>query len=1062
MFSDVIYVDKNTLEKERYPELLLKIIAKGGNVAKLKDDWQKKMLSSVDDAFDENNPDSENVEFFTSLPQQEDASDKEIKFLSWMNTNLVYDWVYHAKTKKVKEHAKTKKVKEEEDWFGYIADLFVKAIAFTMIPFVAESKNIRIESHTKERFRQEFSEQFAKGILGKLSECCNAVIGMTNIGFRSVNKEYDFDGLTDDEIKRRVWPQITKYLNTLDGKMYSFLRGKIVGFFLADVFISVLIKENKQYELVPFICRYTIDDYNYSYYRICFFNSNNGNNYYCHRKDDRRLDAYINNIRDASEHFLSAAFNWSRENNRLFNIDYVCFPATCNVGEKISGFSIESLLKSDWKKAGLPEMPLSKLTNSSEGLFDLFWNDSNKPDDRYYYKYMLDKQYVARDPWELVKQDCQVSIDFGTSSTVVAVKDANEHVSLVRMGKYSEAVEERQYENPTVLNFVNYDSFMKAWRDLPYRPDTDFADLKFSHSARAEREEHPRSCMSSIKTWARTDNKDQILRLMDEQGYDFELKHPELSDKEDSVEEFTKKALNPVELYAYLLGCCLNNQSLGNGSIYLNYKMTFPTKFDLDTKKRIKQGFRNGLLRSLPPSLVYSDKWDNKLLRLEEYASEPVALAASFLNALDIQPTEDGVPFGVFDFGGGTTDFAMGIYRFSTDEEYEDHSWEQVLDIIDTSGDQNLGGEHLVNLMVHEAIKDNLPLILENKIRFILPPQLKEFSGSEQVWGNGLDAYENSSKLAKKLRSLWEQGVLFNDNDEQINDDQILIMLKNSFTDECPELNLIVDQNKLKTMLMDKIRAGMNRFFAMVKNAVEVTDIKLPEIHILFSGNSCRSPLTIQVLKEFQDNRDFGFSDESTKIILHTEFIDFNLLHRKEDYPENKKTAPDDDNAENESNSDENSAYISKLKNLAEKNPDLSPKTGVALGLLKIIPGESTGYVDRRISSIDNYQAPFNYYVGRIVRGKIDPTIKRNFDYVSWHLLCKVNKNHVTKIAWTADTLIDSNVSDITIKTRLIEHNPEHEGWSIFIKPNTPGSIKIAISKTGEVADLENEEIINL
>ena len=31
MFSDVIYVDKNTLEKERYPELLLKIIAKGGN-----------------------------------------------------------------------------------------------------------------------------------------------------------------------------------------------------------------------------------------------------------------------------------------------------------------------------------------------------------------------------------------------------------------------------------------------------------------------------------------------------------------------------------------------------------------------------------------------------------------------------------------------------------------------------------------------------------------------------------------------------------------------------------------------------------------------------------------------------------------------------------------------------------------------------------------------------------------------------------------------------------------------------------------------------------------------
>ena len=54
MFSDVIYVGKHTLESERYPELLLKIIAKGGNVAKLKDDWQKEMLTSVDDAFVEN------------------------------------------------------------------------------------------------------------------------------------------------------------------------------------------------------------------------------------------------------------------------------------------------------------------------------------------------------------------------------------------------------------------------------------------------------------------------------------------------------------------------------------------------------------------------------------------------------------------------------------------------------------------------------------------------------------------------------------------------------------------------------------------------------------------------------------------------------------------------------------------------------------------------------------------------------------------------------------------------------------------------------------------------
>lgn len=1059
MFSNVVYVDKGTLERERLPELLIRSIAKGGTVAKLNDDWQEKMLTSVDDAFAENSPESKDADFFTSIiPEQDESSDAEISFLSWMKFGLVSSLKVPEKPEEKDPALGIEFEKYREDLKKYYAEL-ERVVSSTLLSFLKENKNLRFNGSEIEKFRKAFDIQIRKGDFEKLAACCDAEFTINDIGFKH-GGGFQYEHEKYYEVKDYVSSLITQCVQTLDKNTLSLLKGKNVGFYIDNVFAVISIAENGEYIINPCLYWIFVDYSVSSYCRIShdiLTDTGNGsyptNDYY-----------YANTICSIGEYLAKSQLfeKYFSSDNTLLSIDYICFPSTCRIGRKEKGFCVESLLKNDEKKAGLPEMPLSKLTNSSEGLVDLYWNDSNKPDERYYYKYLLDKQYIARDPWELVKSDCQVSIDFGTSSTVVAVKDAYENVSLVRMGKYCEAVEEHQFENPTILNFVNYNSFMKAWRCLPYRPDTDFADLKFSHTAKAERDDHPRSCMSSIKTWARTDNKGYVLRLMDEYKHDFELKLPELSDKDDSVEQFAEKELNPIEVYAYLLGCCLNNQSLGNGSIYLNYKMTFPAKFDLETKKRIKQGFRNGLLRSLPPSLVYSEKWDNNKLKLEEYASEPIALAASFLNALGIQPTEEGVPFGVFDFGGGTTDFAMGIYRLSTEEEYEDHCWEQVLDIIDTSGDQNLGGEHLVNLMVHEIIRDNLPVILQNKIRFVLPPQLKEFSGSEQVWGNSLDAYENSMKLAKSLRSLWEKGVLLNDNDEQINDDRILTMLKNSFTGESIEVDLTIDQNKLRSQVMEKIRIGMKRFFAMVKNAVEVSDTRMSELHILFSGNSCRSPLTRSVLKEFQDNADFGFSDEKFKVVLHTEFIDFNLLNQNADVHYNNDEAygeVDENSAEHIKELDD---YVSKLKKLADNTPGLSPKTGVALGLLKIIPGESTGYVDRRITSIDNYQAPFSYYVGKIVRGKIEPTIERNFDYVNWRLLGKVNKNHVTKIAWTSDTLVDSNVSDIVKKIKLVEHKPEHEGWSIYIKPETPTSIKIALSKTGEIADLENEEIIPL
>lgn len=1012
MFSESIYVGKDLFIKKRASDLLCEYLGRGGAISNIRRDWMNNLANPVSEMFDEAGS-LDDVSYFTSF---NGTDDNKISFFFWKKFNA-----------------------ENQD-----SDYFVNTAIPLLIFDKGWSRNWVKAYRSKNLFFQTMCKSFIERLNDdNVKQLLEYDHGVFNFETFSHSGDEMFTINSCKEVHELLRPKIKLVLGTVKVSVYSQILNKVIGFVFGNVFVAVRItgfSSEIEFQFLPFFFYARMSDSYKFWPGFDLLNKPFRCEYNYFDVDNEEISPNIN-------FNLYGSFSQQAEQ---FVLDYICVPGHFSYSQSYSAlFNSADLLRLDEKKAELPVIPASKLTNSSEGLFDIFWNESNRPDEKYYFKMPLDKRCVARDPWELVKKDCQVAIDFGTASTVVATRDAHENVSLVRMGKYSEEVNERQYENPTVLNFVDYQSFLRDWTDLPYRPDTSFNDLKFSHSAKEEREDHPRSCMSSIKTWARTDNAHQHLRLMDEQNFDFELKHPELYDKEDSVEDFRTADLNPIEVYAYLLGCCLNNQSLGNGSIYLNYSMTFPAKFDVATKRRIMQGFRNGLLRSLPPSLVYSGKWSNDRLKLQECASEPIALAASFLEALEIEPTEDGIAFGVFDFGGGTTDFAMGLYRQASDEENDDYGWEQVLDIIDTSGDSNLGGEHLVNLLVHETIKDNLETVIEKGYRFILPPPLTEFKGSELVWGNSLGAYENSSKLARKLRSIWETGALCNDDAEPTEDSELLVMLKDCRTEGDAEANLCIDQEKFRELIKEKIRDGIRRFFAMTKNALSVSETSISTLHLLFSGNSCRSPLTRQVLNEFQESRDFGFEDDSIDVVFHIEFLDADDL----------RNPSSEENAEGDESSGNDAEY---LRNLTANNPDLSPKTGVALGLLKILPGENTGYCDRRITSADNFEAPFNYYVGKIVRGQISPVLKRNYDYINWVSLGKVNRNHITKIAWTTDTLLEEGAENISITTHRINHKPEQEGWSIFIKPHTPSSVKVAVSRSGEICDLEDEEIIPL
>ncbi|MDE5833184.1 MAG: hypothetical protein K2H64_09460, partial [Desulfovibrio sp.] len=367
----------------------------------------------------------------------------------------------------------------------------------------------------------------------------------------------------------------------------------------------------------------------------------------------------------------------------------------------------ERLLNEDKERCDLNPYPPVMLTDPSLGHWDLHWPDGAKPAGDWYEEVALDGNYKGRDPARDIR-DATVCIDFGTAGTVVASRDNSGEVSLLRVGalgaKGRQNIEPSHYVNPTVLSILHSEKLLDAWRDIPYRPSIRWLDAKSSHQAKNELTGRVRHSFYDIETWAKGKTADEPRILVDERDKELRIPIPPASSENDIAVDFATLPLNPIELYAYYIGLALNNQADNGGRIFTEYCMTFPAGFDRETRDRILDGFRRGLMRSLPPSLVYGSKWNAAKFKVIERASEPAALAAALLPLLKdesesgadakiIEPTKEGVAFGVFDFGGGTTDFAIGLYRLPTEEEEEGKGGEKVVDILDNAGDPSLGGE---------------------------------------------------------------------------------------------------------------------------------------------------------------------------------------------------------------------------------------------------------------------------------------------------------------------------------------------------------------------------------
>lgn len=477
----------------------------------------------------------------------------------------------------------------------------------------------------------------------------------------------------------------------------------------------------------------------------------------------------------------------------------------------------------------------SRLTDPNGGHWDLWSSKAGENET----VVKLDTAFYGRNPVEDVQKDGIIGIDFGTKSTVVTVQNGTDDISPMRIGcgDYKKDVAFSDYENPTVMEFIDLERFLSRYRVSESRPETEWIDLTISHTA-SESLNAPKSgneyyaWFSDLKQWA--SDKNRKILIKDKHGKETELcPFVDINDED----------INPIEYYAYLLGLFINNMY---NKIYVNYILSFPVTYERKIRQKIAYSFSKGLKKSLPKP-VQEDKNIMNLFRVMEGASEPAAYAVCALQEYGFKPEEnEKILYGIFDFGGGTTDFDFGTWQRAPKKLQRRYDY--VIKHFGAGGDRLLGGENLLELLAYSVFKKNEAVLRQNGIQFVKPPDAQKycglFDGSEALISDSQQAKINQKFMAEELRPLW--------HGEEYDKEKIKINLYNTNGD-AETVELDVDVDELKELIRKRIDSGVDNFFkAMAKAVTEEVAEGVDKIHIFLAGNSSKSSVVLDSFNDFQ------------------------------------------------------------------------------------------------------------------------------------------------------------------------------------------------------------------
>ena len=680
----------------------------------------------------------------------------------------------------------------------------------------------------------------------------------------------------------------------------------------------------------------------------------------------------------------------------------------------------ENLLTCDTIRAKIEPYDMKRLEDPNMGHWEL-WQTSK---DSKRTKIKCETPLVARNPLADIKEDGIVGIDFGTKSTIVAYQDGDEYTRLMRIGRgdFRKKIQSKDYENPTVMEFIDLESFLKAYKETAGRPYTKWEDLTISHTAAQAllatntNSNEYYSFFNDLKQWS--GDKSRQIRIRDKRGHEYVL---------PAFVESKSDALNPIEIYAYYLGLFINNMYNG---IYLNYMLSFPVTYEKAVREKILKSFETGLKKSLPET-VLEDKESMEKFRVLQGASEPAAYAICALQEYGFEPDEDeSIFYGIFDFGGGTTDFDFGIWRGASPKE---RRYDYVITHFGAGGDQYLGGENLLELLAFEVFKANKDKLLEQQIAFYKPIECKPFAGSETLLSNSQEAKLNTKQLMEKLRPIWEREEGF---EKKYANNTLKVMLFDQEGNPKPNFELEIDLKKIQEVLTNRIEKGVKNFFEALKLTFNFENTKeMDQIHIFLAGNSSKSPIVKELFNKYIAERNKAINEiVKNEGVSKGYFKIYPPLGTKQAIEIQTKKGI-------------------KVDTEAFDRP--TGKTGVAYGLLEGRPGSRIKVVSEKKSTDE---VKFNFYIGYNQKKKFKVVIDREIEYGKWTSFIDAGEIDFEFYYTNLPEATSGQVPIGEVKKKICRIDQAYEDADVYIRAVAPSIIEYAVANEESLA---NEKTIS-
>lgn len=676
----------------------------------------------------------------------------------------------------------------------------------------------------------------------------------------------------------------------------------------------------------------------------------------------------------------------------------------------------------------------------------------------------LERDLVARNPAADIHRNGIVGIDFGTKSTIVSCQDGSDNTSLLRvgLGQLNKTSERSHYENPTILEFVNLEAFLNDYKSEGGRPHTHFKHLYVSHRAVNNLKDSNDSgkfysYFYNIKQWCGSSEQYQHIKIIDQEGT-VRLLPRYLECNSD---------FDPVEIYAYYLGLFINNMRNG---IYLNYLLSFPAMYSKAVRNKMLASFKRGLMKSLPETII-GDEDIMKDFSVTSGISEPEAYAITALQQYGFAPEGDEkVYYGIFDFGGGTTDYDFGIWREADWNKREEESYDYVITHLENGGDKYLGGENLLEKMAFEVFKANADKLRASDnsagYSFCMPVGALKPAGMETLISESQEARRNTKTLMEALRPFWEGLTVFKSENVQAVDSNTKNpnVLKSKLTSDSYQLASdckIMEKGFVTVTLFDKagkatanfqldiinknqsihvdmlgileteIDKGVRNFFEALRPLFDSKTTgmnQINQVQIFIAGNSGKSPILANCFKKHIAEYTKKAREQQKGTARNKEyFVIFPSLGTPE------------------------AIAIQRERGITvNPNDILSPtgKTGVAYGLIE---GRSGGRIKVITDQTPDKEAKFKLYLGIARKGRFICKTDRNIAYNEWQRFGNAG-SEIFELYYSTLPESTSNMVETSLisKVRLPIETVDIEA-DVFIRAVSPTEIEYVVANESGV-----------